>query len=488
MAYSDLAYGLDLLRRLNQTEVDGKPIARKTLPGTDLAVWQRFQQYLLFTDIAAYQQAGSFSEYKKTIPSAAQPVPFLKSVLANIAACLLSLLGAIFLVAGRPKNLIFSGDRISDPIHKADFRLASVYTAFMQHNESFVELLHSVPGKTLLVNAFRRGRPVIYLESIDALWYLWRFCASVFKKKEKIQFGSIPAGTDDEHTFITYIIGKYAPLFPLVAFRIKVLSFLFRISGVKRGFMIDDTRHYHEVAEGLRIAGITSYAIQHGHFTKYHVGWRMFEEFQGLRPMRTDYLLVWSDYWKQELLALKSVFPEEAVRVAGTPRTVSHFPEKKRISKDILVLIPHETDSPKSDVVAALERLRVCKGIELYFKLRPDVPEKETLKEYPHFPDGVRIIRHLSELPARPDVVAGIYSTFLYDLVADKIPAVILASRMDYGEGLVNNGLAEKVLDISQTCSVVTRAAHLSSEESARRAALLTSHARLEETITSILK
>jgi hypothetical protein len=196
--------------------------------------------------------------------------------------------------------------------------------------------------------------------------------------------------------------------------------------------------------------------------------------------------VTWSDYWKKELLRLGSVFPENALIVGGIPGRASVLPQKK--AAGLLVLVPHETDSPKSEVSAFLERiLEDILSARVVIKLRPDHPRAEQMSAYPSLVFGGRVstITELSELTERPSVVLGVYSSFLYDMVRAEVPVLIMDTSMDYGRTMVENGLAEQVL-LSDVVEAVKKAMELPMSVLEGRARMLGSEKNLEEELARI--
>ena len=119
-------------------------------------------------------------------------------------------------------------------------------------------------------------------------------------------------------------------------------------------------------------------------------------------------------------------------------------------------------------------------------KLRPDYPRDEQLQEYAG--TEMSAVVSLSELPARPSLAVGTYSTFLYDMVAASVPVAILDTSLDYGRGMVENGLAEP-LRKDDLCAALARLA--STPEAiltARREQLTAPHASLDATLAHIAK
>ena len=247
----------------------------------------------------------------------------------------------------------------------------------------------------------------------------------------------------------------------------KLLRVILQFSNVRAIVGIDDVRHYHELMEAARQCNIPTVAIQHGHFTKYHLGWLGHNVYKDMRYQRADTLFVWNDYWKQELSRLHSVYPDNAVIVAGFQQSTqtSAFASKE---EGVTILIPHETESPKEEVAAYIRALHACTGVSLILKVRPDVPEKEQLETYPSdIRSMVRVVCHIHDVP-KPDAVIGVYSTFLYDMATLGVPVLMMDTSMDYGEGMVINDMVD-VLPLKGICATLPKALERATKEGSQK-------------------
>jgi len=62
-------------------------------------------------------------------------------------------------------------------------------------------------------------------------------------------------------------------------------------------------------------------------------------------------------------------------------------------------------------------------------------------------------------------VVAGTYSTFLYDMVSQNKPVLLLKTVIDYGEGMVSGGFAREVSLDDDMADVIREAVNLSYDD-----------------------
>lgn len=437
-----MRYERELFYRFKEAEVDGKPLTSYTIFG-DTPLWHRFSQFIFDSDIKRFARAGSFKAYKKECDSFEKTK--ISALFVFLVVFLVNVIAFLVLFILRQRVLVFSVDKVSDKKTRGDFRLSGLYEVLK--DVSFIECFHTKIGKSFLSHLFARRRAGLYLEGIDGLWYAGR----IFRKKPSFEISGL-SGSEDEVSFMRYTISKYLALKDMLLFRKKVLSLILKYSGVRLVIGIDDVRHYHELLEAARDNGVRSVLLQHGHFTKYHLGWLGSEEYEGMRYVKADSLLVWSEYWKEELLRLGSVYKEKDIVVSGYPGKKVEVSFAPSIEKKV-VLVPHETEAPLAEVHGYIKACVGC-GAKVYLKVRPDYEIKAQLAGYPDdIVDCVEVVSSLFEVP-KPDVVLGVYSTFLYDMGLLGIPVGIMDTSMDYGEGMVINGVAKKV-ELNNVCNVL---------------------------------
>ncbi len=431
-------YSRDLLDRINKLEIDGVALSEKFF-SEEYNLWY-FIQASLFSEIKRYSSSRVFSP-----PTSLSTKGFFLSLF--ILAY--SFFSFLFFFLKRERVLFFSID-LANFEFRGDFRLRSLYRYLFDNKISFGEIFHTIPGLKTVRNLFLRQRPAIYLESIDFLYYL----KNLFKSYQDARFGS-ETFSPHEKEFARYLAGKYTNFIPNVLFRIRVLNLVFSWLKPKLILSIDDARSYNELIVAAARQNIPFVAFQHGHYSKYHFGW-LNQGFKG-KAATPDFLCVWSEYWKKELLRLNSLFEEQSIIISGATLDVSTLKAKNPINapkKDkkerFLILIPYETDAPKNEVIEYINRLKQCPGVNVVFKVRPDRDAANQAAEYQITPKGnIEIKKDLSDIIDDIDAVGGTYSTFLYDMVALEKPVFIFETSIDYGEGLIKNNLADLVSEDS---------------------------------------
>lgn len=436
-----MSYELDLFSRMEVAFVDGKPISELTIHDNS-PLWHRFSQSIFDGDIKRFARTKSFSEYSKEFKS------FKKNLFRALVVFkfigVITLLCTVNVFFKKPKVLIYSVDKNSDPKTKSDFRLHRVYKTLKNNKISYVECFHTLIEKRTISNYLSRKRLAIYMEAIDGFWYVGRFFLKYFKKKDIVEINGLE-GTEDEILFMKVTIKKYLAIKRLLKFRKDVLKKILKISGIKALVGIDDVRHYHELLEACRELNIPSIVVQHGHFTKYHVGWLKRNVYEGKKYQKANKILVWSEYWSDELVRLNSVYENKDIVVSGYPNQTSSVNFVPKKDKKIVILIPHETEGPKEEIFKYIKELSKLEDTVLYFKIRPDVSEDVQLKTYPEdIKKYANVVKDLHEVP-KPDFVSGVYSTFLYDMALLGIPVLIMNTSMDYGGGMIKNEMANQI-------------------------------------------
>lgn len=477
----DLQYEKELVHRLNAVKVNGIPAALHT-PIEGVSVWHTFQQFLLDSDVKLFARTRSFATYQGEVQKLSRFR--VRRALGAMALLCLHSIGVLLFLVRRPKVLVFGVDKVSDTAFGSDFRMHGLYQFLRTEHIRFFECFHTIPGRQLISHFFKRKRFALYIEAFDVLWYIGRALSQPFYSAPRYEIEAIQ-GTDDEVAFIRFTVKKYLAIQPLIAFRIRALAFILKYSAARTALLIDDVRHYQSLIEACRIRGIPTYALQHGHYTKYHIGWLSSPDFGGHRLICADTLLVWSEYWKNELMRLGSAYPEDRVIVSGRDRG-GRAEFKDRDPHHRVLLVPHESESVKSDVSTFLKEAVLNPKMVVYLKLRPDMSRAEQLAAYgTDLPQNVRVVDSLSDVPY-PDVVAGVYSSFLYDMIERKIPVLVIHGSMDFGEGIVQNGLGEWVKPGSVSESI-ERIARMTEDEKERRMKSLGSEVNFEDSLRSIL-
>lgn len=479
----DTQYELELVSRIESAVVDGVRLTQLKVAG-DASLWHRFRM-AAFADVRKFlETGGSYSEFEHS--TARFKKHRAKSGILFCFAIIVTMGTAIWLLVRRPSVLVLGIDKVSDKNTQSDFRMRRIYTTLFENNVAFLECFHTSIDKRLVSNFLIRKRPALYFEAFDGLWYGYRFFVRLFSKPPRYDITNVE-GTDDEIRFIKTTIKKYLGVRGLLEFRTTALKTLLRFSNITMVVGIDDVRHYQELMEACRELAIKTLVVQHGHFTKYHVGWLGGRAYESMRLQRAEKIFVWSEYWKEELLRLGSVYRADEIVVAGYPNKSTPPSFLEKIGNKIVILIPHERDAPLGEVSDYIRTIGQCKDAQVFLKLRPDIAQEEQLSAYPH--DVRNAVIPVTDLHSmqRPDAVMGVYSTFLYDMALLGIPLFRMKTSTDYGEEMVLGGLADEVT-LETVCDALKLEKLPSPEKIARRISRLDSEEDFQEMLLRELK
>lgn len=434
--YADYQYSLDLFSRLN-TWVEKNPELAKIFLYRNYTMWQTYQQPL-FADMLLWSKDKNTQRFIRTH----SVYEVIKIFIFGIFAFLVSFVAIIIVIVTRRKIALFTGDKVSGPYNN-DFRINPLYEAVTSLGAPYIEVVHAVIGFQTVRNFFTRKRFVIYLEIVDLFSYIFVRIHKLYFLRKLKQYNLDDFSPEERH-FIRILLSKYASSMFISRRRTDFFRVLLATTSIKSFFSIDDVRHYNEVVLACLLSHVPFYAIQHGHYTKYHVGWYRANSHTGI-IIKPTALIVWSEYWKQELLRLKTYFTSDQIIVGGNkdnPRAVS-----KADGESITVLMPYETQAPKHEVVEYVKKILALPNVNFVFKVRSDHDTDEQLSSYGFHDmrDRVIVIDNINGVLQNISLVIGTYSTFLYDMVAHGLPVLLMETSIDYGEGMITGGFAELV-------------------------------------------
>jgi hypothetical protein len=406
----------------------------------------------------------------------------------GLLAIAVSLCAWIAMIVRRPATLIFSIDKTSSK-GRRDFRMEGVYAFLDSRGERHAEVLHARLGRAFVGNLLKRRKAVVYQESLD-------FIYSVLSGWQRASCGRAASSADvsafepDERDFVRVLLAKCFWSKGAILFKRSAYRALLATTGVRRIFSIDDVRHYHALADAARKSRVPFHAFQHGHFTKYHAGW--LDDVSGGGKILPETLFVWSPYWKNELKRLGSVFPQAMVRVGGNPKGDDAAPEAGPYrppadGETINVLLPYETEAPFAEVAAILKNLSASGRVRIHFKTRPDMSRERQLGDYGLDETQVEIVPDHRAVMDGIHAVAGTYSTFLYDMIAWRKPVFIFDTSLDYGEGMIANGLADKLSSSDDAARLVALCREAATKLEARAADYLKNTGSLKETLVRLM-
>lgn len=471
-----LAYRLDLLRRINALVIEGAPLSHAKILDR-YNVWQCFQSRLFYQDLRVFCDGA----WPPPSPSLRMRV---QASAALLTARIITCGGRLMLWLRRPKVLIYSVDRTNSKLSLSDARIDPVYRAVQKAGQRYIEAFYSLPGRDLVKNFLKRKRFALYGAAMGI---------SFSHRPPALDWSRIDLSTfsESERPFVRATVEKYLAAIPLFIKRVERYKRLFEGSSLRLVLAIDDTRSYWEVVLAAHLAHIPAYAVQHGRFGKYHVGWLSDGTFDG-EIIQPDRLYVWSEYWRHELLQLGTYFSPETICVGGSKDALPTLVPRDR-REGLTVVLPYESEAVKEEVKPYIDALLECPDVRLLFSIRSDIDRSRQLKEYgltEQYHPRFFITDDPARIAAEADMIVGTCSTFLYDLIGAERPVALLHTSSDLGEGLLRNNLADELtLDDPTLCETVRKIAETShSVLSARKEKLFgDDQLRMEDTLRRLL-
>jgi len=432
---------------------------------------QAFQS-LIFIDFKKFLENQSFLERSKNKKK--NLLILTKEILLKIFCLIFSFVSACCLLKAKRRILIYSSDNTKNP-YKGDFRLEAIYKFLIKNKLSFFEIFHTQLKKQFLLNIIKRKRKAFYLESIDFIYDVYKIFNSfkpeinkeITTLKKKIDQIEVKNINKKEIAFIKYLLLKYLLLIYKFEFKINVLGKMIRLIRPKYVLSLDDPRYYNELIIACQENNVKFYAFQHGHFTKYHVGWLDCGIFnpKNNNIIKPNKLFVQGEYWKSQLLRLGTYFNGEEIEVYSQSGgsiigSKSNRDKNNRGQKNILIL--YETDAPKIEVLNYIKDIIKCPDLKVFFKIRPDKNKEEQIEEYKikklvQF-NKILLCDNLRKIQGGIDLTIGTYSTLLYEMIRHNIPVAIIKTSIDYGEDMLINKLADAI-DITNgnVCSQIRK-------------------------------
>ena len=414
------SYAKDFADRIAQTNVNGVPLGEYRILG-------HFSFTPFQTTATIFSLIGS-STSKQVRHSR---ITTLRLLATTIGAVLRDMVM-------RPRVLVYGIDKISCH-NDHDARMAGVHHYLAEQNVSKGELLHTLVHETFLHNLQTRRRGAMYTEVADILFSF----VDRFHRPKQIDI-DLSLFTEDEQGEARRHIQARLVSMRRTTFHIRFWKLILGLTKPRVLFAIDDMRQSAVLTAAARMSGIPVYWFQHGHYTKYHAG--LLGEKSDATPS-PDGLVVWSEYWKAVLESLGTYLPSSRILIGST---LTALPELQRphtsVRTSLVVLIPYETVANKEEVRTYIGTILAEEGTQILFKIRNDIPAAPQLAEYglsesPRLQCITDISEHLSSI----DVVAGTYSTLLYDLVGQGIPVALLETDSDFGMGMVEQGIAKLI-------------------------------------------
>lgn len=387
---------------------------------------------------------------------------------------IVSLVSVLLARLGRRDTLVYILDQVS-PGLRHDFRLDGIYRELRRRSYRFAECVHLHGGRELYRvawrNLVRRRRPVVFLEALSRLSH----GRSVEDTTPALPLDTT-GSSDPESAFLRRVARHTLGRARLLAAEIPRIQRLLRLMGVRRIIALDDSRHVNGLVAAARLEGIPSLGYMHGLFNRYHPGLLCRGLGSQARRHGFDLLGVWSDYFRNRLLAgelydHEHSFVSGPIRQAVETATVASPVARRPTDQPLRILLLSEPRARQDEVRSYVRRLLAAEGCRVVLKVRPG-------EAVPHFRlRGGQEGSHLEVLRSGTvyeafescDVVVGTYSSVLYEAALALLPAVLLRTTFSYGHELVEDGLAELAERPEEVVETVERAAALDLRERRRR-------------------
>lgn len=438
------SYALDRLHKFNRL-VGETPQLAGIFITKDFNFLQSFQNAIFFEFKYLYEKK-SLKSYR--ITRELRDIEVSSSWLCHFLALIISFLAFSKIVLTRAKVLIFCVDKVNSK-YKSDFRVEGIYEFLNKNSIKYGEIMHTIIGGHFKKFLFQRRRTIFYLESIDSIFKLFVFFGFIrpFESPKLINIDFSVFGSESD--IFKFILQKYLTMVSQSRFRIEFFKKILPLTAAKVLLTIDDPRDYNELVAAFRAKKKNVYAFQHGAFSKYTVGF-IFCGYGQRSIIKPNKLYTWGKYWKDELIRLGTYFNEEELGFGGDPKTIIETKledTEKSSDKDIWVLMPYEIEAPKNEVVDYVYEILKCPSVKFIFKTRSDASDKSQMIEYGFKQDMPPNFFVMSSVPQdimnKVDLVIGVHSTFLYEVLRYLKPVYILKTPLDYAEGMVKNGLAD---------------------------------------------
>lgn len=225
----------------------------------------------------------------------------------------------------------------------------------------------------------------------------------------------------------------------------------FKYAPFKVLYGIDDTNSIYPVVYACQANGIKTIGHQHGaNYSPWDAPY-ILNGFKQGEYQWFDKILVWGKWWKEHIIAQTPCFSANGQIKVGThmrpllwPKTNDSCGKKGTMN----ILIPHEDfgDTYKiGKYICALQDL----GYTIYFKWRLDSRLEDELEAYclpKEREDQLIIVKEITdEVMSKIDIVAGTYSTVIFDLLPYLKEIWILETKFVFWDCLVEKGVANKI-------------------------------------------
>jgi hypothetical protein len=164
-----------------------------------------------------------------------------------------------------------------------------------------------------------------------------------------------------------------------------------------------------------------------------------------------DKYIVWGEYWKEKILDLSNAYNESDLIVGCNKTHINKLKNNKNRTIDVNnlnILIPYEFLA-NTKLIGEYISIFIKLGHTIFFKPRVDEDIGEQLQAYFLNDDDLKMLQILEQVDensmSKIDVVAGTFTTLLYDLMIYNKPLWILDTESKFLDELIGEDLAYKI-------------------------------------------
>lgn len=444
----DVPYSLELLKRINNLNIEGRPIHAFFKNG-QYSDWA-FQQFFLLSQIKEFSRSKDFSVYKKS----RKPRFFFLSRIVmwsgSSAVLLASFVGYVYGLVLKPRVVLFCSDFLK-PDSPINPRLFVVISYLHKRQVTFVEILHVTTMRNFFRNTLRRRRPAVYIESVGLVSYWICFLSGVRRTRnnliKKISFDAIPVS---ERAFVESIVSETIGNVYRNRETSTLLGHFLQVSKVKKFISIDDVRYINEILLACEKSNIPSHIFQHSNFD-YLVGLDTLPPEEYIFP---NMFVAWNTYWSQKITEISPIFSLHRSKITIGGRPYAFTPPKqvvRSLSQEVdgvTVLIPYEVAVQRKQIQPYMDMLLNDARISILLVLRGDYERDLQVERYfgtSHYEHPRLSIvgpQDKEKAISKTDVVVGVYSGFLDEAIEMGLPVCVLDTEYVNINRLDRDGLA----------------------------------------------
>ena len=260
----------------------------------------------------------------------------------------------------------------------------------------------------------------------------------------------ITANFYSENLYSIELLDKSSPIFNgAIAFTNKIVSehvsnYKIYQKTLKKDYKlflgIDDANWVYPILYASQDLGIKTLGFQHGAYQLRHQAYFL----TGIKYYRWyENVVVWGDHWKRVITNNSKLFDDQFHIVGSNKHQYDYsIINSNRDNKSIL--IPYEFSSDTMEIGIYMKKF-IDSGYDIFFKPRVDDPLQDQIDSYMlgDYEDKISILKTISpENMRKIDIVAGTFTTLLYELLPYNKPVWILETSMKLSYDMVDEGFA----------------------------------------------